>query len=121
MWEPQLDKGLNQGAKFERRKKPRISTPFPITVHGINEKGERYQFETLIDNLSVGGVYLRHGERIDPYSKLELFIQLSESAGKSAPVIKAEGIVLRTELKTDGLFGLAVVFTNHRFIQNKVS
>ena len=113
-----MDNPLYESVRTERRRKPRISTRFPITVRGINSEGKGYEAKTLIDNLSAGGVYLRLGEMVEPHSSLQVRIQLSESEAVAGPVIEAEGIVLRTEPGDDGLTGLAVVFTRHRFGRN---
>ena len=116
-----MDNPLFASAQAERRRKPRISTPFPITVRGVNSEGNGYEIKTLIDNLSTGGAYLRLDEKIEPHSSLHLRITLSESESVPGPVIEAEGIVLRTEPKANGLLGLAVLFTRHRFGRNKAA
>jgi hypothetical protein len=116
-----MDNPLYESVPTERRRKPRISTRFPITVRGINSEGKGYEIKTLIDNLSTGGAYLRLGEKIEPHSSLHLRIQLSESESVPGPVIEAEGIVLRTEPKANGLIGLAVLFTRHRFGRDKAA
>ena len=111
----------NRGVLSERRKKPRISTRFPIKVRGVRQGGERFEFETVIENLSASGVYLQSSERIEPQAKVELVIQLSESKTVPGLVVEAEGIVLRTEPRAAGLYGLAICFTRHRFAHQKAS
>jgi hypothetical protein len=118
---PRMNISFPEGVHTERRRKPRISTRFPITVRGVNANGKGYEFKTWIDNLSASGVYIQLGESIDPYSHLHLCIQLSESETLPGPVIEAEGIVLRTEPRANGLLGLAIVFTRHRFSRSKIA
>ena len=113
--------GQDTGAKSERRGKPRISTPFRAMVRGINISGERFEFATQLDNVSATGAYLQVSERVNQYSKLDLFIELSESENAPGPSVEAEGVVLRSEPKSNGFFGLAVVFTRHRFTKRKAS
>lgn len=113
--------GVYTGANAERRSKPRISTPFRAMVRGLSTTGERFEFETLLDNVSASGAYLQVSECVSQYSKLYLFIELSESENVPGPSIEAEGVVLRSEPKSNGFFGLAVVFTRHRFTKRRVS
>jgi hypothetical protein len=111
--------GLNSITKQERRGKLRISTPFHALVRGINASGKRFEFETLLDNVSASGAYLQISERVNQYSKLDLFIELTKSEDASGPLLEAEGVVLRLEPKSNGFFGLAVVFTSHRFTKKR--
>ena len=45
---------LNLGSPLsgERRSKPRIYIPFPATVQGVDESGNPFEVDTVIDNLS---------------------------------------------------------------------
>jgi hypothetical protein len=88
-------------------------------VRGINSSGKRFEFETMLDNVSASGAYLQLSERVNQYSKLDLFIELTKSEDASGPVLEAEGVVLRLEPKSNGFFGLAVVFTTHRFTKKR--
>jgi hypothetical protein len=111
--------GLYSGAKYERRGKLRVSTPFHAIVRGINASGKRFEFETMLDNVSASGAYVRVTERVNQYSKLSLLIELSQSEEAPGPSVEAEGVVLRLEPGSNGFFGLAVVFTRHRFIKKR--
>jgi hypothetical protein len=102
-------------AESERRRKPRIATPFPAIVRGVNEAGEAFEVESVLDNISSGGLYVRLGQRVKKKTKLEFFIRMSAAANAGAAMVQARGIVLRVEARPAGLFGLAVKLTHHRF------
>ena len=88
---------------------------FITRVRGINTTGEPFEVETALDNLSAGGLYIRLGQNVKENTKLELLIHLAESRDAVAPVVETKGVVLRSEQKPNGEFGIAVKFTRHRF------
>src|SRR5215467_9263386 len=104
------------GARRERRKKPRISTPFPTRVRGTNINGEAFEAESVLDNFSSGGLYLRLSHRVMEQAKLEFLIRMSGLGNGPAPTVEARGIVLRAEAKAGGILGLAVKLTHQRFM-----
>ena len=96
---------------MERRNKPRMSNPFRATVRGTDAFGKRFEADTVVDNLSTGGLYLRLAEIVKPRTKMQVIIWLSE-AGR----ILVNGEVLRVELQTDRRVGVAMAFKSHRFL-----
>lgn len=102
-------------AGHERRRKPRIATPFPTRVRGVNVAGEAFEVESVLDNLSSDGLYLRLGQQVKEKAKLEFLIRMSGVEQQQAPTIQAHGVVLRAEIKPGGIVGLAVKLTHHRF------
>jgi hypothetical protein len=99
----------------ERRRKPRIATPFPTRVRGVNAAGEAFEVESVLDNLSSDGLYLRLAHQVKEKAKLEFLIRMSGAEESQAPTVEARGVVLRAETKPGGIFGLAVKLTHHRF------
>lgn len=102
-------------AAYERRRKPRVFNRFITRVSGVNVSGEPFEIETALDNLSAGGLYIRLNERVKENTKLKLLIHFAESRDVVAPVVETQGIVLRSEQKLNGEYGIAVRFTRHRF------
>lgn len=102
----------------ERRVKPRIDRPFPATVRGMDAGGEAFEINTVLDNLSADGLYLRLRQRVQPGTVLSIIIRLSSAPmnGVHAPRIAIDGVVLRAELKPDGTCGIAIKLTHHRFL-----
>lgn len=102
----------------ERRSKPRIYDPFPVTVQGVDASGEAFKFKTVIDNLSAGGLYLRLTRCVEQGMMLSASIRLSTAPAHEmpAPHVTMHGVVLRTELKPSGACGVALAFTCHQFL-----
>jgi c-di-GMP-binding flagellar brake protein YcgR len=102
----------------ERRGKPRIDIPFPAKVRGVDANGEAFEIDSLLDNFSAGGLYLRLARRLDQGAELLVLVQLpAASAGEAgASKIEARGVILRAEPQADGACGVAVGFTNHKFV-----
>ena len=102
----------------ERRRKPRICQPFPATVQGKAARGERFETNTQLNNLSAGGLYMRLAQCVEPGAKLGAVIQFSTTRtnGVGAPRVAIEGVVLRVELNPNGAYGVALEFTHYRFL-----
>ena len=99
----------------ERRGRPRVEQPFPVTVRGVDAMGEPLDIDTVLDNMSVGGLYVRIPRRIEPGARLAVGIRLSERWDeRPAARVATRGVVLRVDSKPDGEHGLAVEFTRHR-------
>src|SRR5262245_29330904 len=61
-------------AGAERRRHPRLRKPFPATVRGVDAYGESFEADTVLDNLSAGGLYLRLGRCVKQKTKLFVII-----------------------------------------------
>jgi hypothetical protein len=119
-WLPRLKEadGLLEGPpSIERRKKPRIEVHFVARVRGVDTAGEAFDVDTLLDDLSASGLYLRMPKKIEVDGKLFIVIQLSPKLeGRPSGRIAIRAVVVRTDSYAEGLLGVGVSFTNHRFI-----
>jgi hypothetical protein len=88
-----------------------------MLVEGQDSAGRPFKIETVLDNLSVTGLYFRVIPQLKQGTALSIVIRLSGSIAKvgPAPTIKIEGTVLRVEPK-NGACGVAVAINSHRFI-----
>ena len=111
-----MAKDWSPSRRQERRKKPRISTPFPTRVRGMDSSGEAFEAECVLDNFSSGGLYIRLTQSVMEQAKLELLIRMVRAGNTLAPTVEAQGVVLRAEAKPGGILGLAVKLTHHRFM-----
>jgi hypothetical protein len=102
----------------ERRHHPRIYEPFPVTVRGVDADGQAFTLNTVVDNFSAGGLYLRLSRRVAPGAKLFAIVRLSTSQAPevAAARVATRGILLRVEPQPAGVWGAAVAFTRHRFL-----
>ncbi len=102
----------------ERRGKPRIQESFPVTVRGVDKRGDAFDIETVVENISASGAYLFIEKRVEERTKLSLVVRFSqprESKGPAASVA-ARGVVRRVETKSPGCYGIAIEFRQHRFL-----
>ena len=101
---------------IDRRSKSRICAPFSVAVRGVDANGERFKFETVVDNVSSTGLYLYSPRPLVTGSRLFLIVRFStpDTDEALAPRFAMLGIVRRAELKTDGMYGAAIAFTNQR-------
>ena len=102
----------------ERRQSKRLSGPFPALVRGVEVGGQLFMTETVLDNFSAGGLYMRTTQRLAPGMKLFAVVHLvtSPPSGTPAPRVAVRGVVLRAELLPDGRYGVGMQFTQHRFL-----
>jgi hypothetical protein len=100
----------------EQRKQQRIYEPFPAKIAGKGPGGDSFEAETLLDDLSAGGLYTRLDRHIDTGAKLSFEIRLAraESHENVGQRVAAEGVVLRSEPQPDGRCGIAVRFTRYK-------
>jgi hypothetical protein len=83
----------------------------------MDSEGRRFKEETLIENLSSGGLYLRLSRAVPIGSAVALAARLSttdEIAGGLR--LAARGTVMRVEPKPDGAYGVAVRFNQRRVL-----
>ena len=101
----------------ERRGKARIYVPFRATVKGKDKAGEAFCVETIVDNISSDGLYLRIMPRVERGAKLAIRLGLLIPPDMLDEVSRfsIEGVVVRSDEKSGGVFGVAVNFENVSF------
>jgi hypothetical protein len=102
----------------ERRKNPRIYEPFPVTVHCHDHETGGFRANTVVDDLSASGLYVKLPKKLECGTKIYIVIRFSLSPEKAlrAPRIATDGEVTRVEPKPDGLWGISVSFRRQHFI-----
>ena len=102
----------------DRRRKPRIYEPFAARVRGVDGRGDPFEVEAVLDNLSAGGLYLRLKRRIEAGAKLFIFFRLATRLTPEAKGMRvaARSRVLRSEPRPDGACGVAVVFERYHHL-----
>lgn len=102
----------------DRRGKPRICVPFYARVEGKDDTGEEFSIQTVLDNLSVNGLYLRIMPCVEEGARLAIELGLLTPPGvtEGATRFSIEGVVVRSERKTGGACGVAVNFESVRFV-----
>ena len=75
---------------------------------------QTFKEETVLQNLSAGGLYLRLKRMVREGAEVPLAVRLS-TAERDGPVLRlgARGTVLRVEPQWDGSYGVAVEFLRH--------
>jgi hypothetical protein len=123
MWRDDGNRGprsdaLPYYASQERRASPRIETPFPAAVRGIDIDEQPFEEYAVLDNLSSGGLYLRLTRQVRQGTRLFILIRLSIvlAADRSTAGIAIRGMALRVEPRPGGIFGTAISLAHHRFI-----
>jgi len=110
---------LTADARVERRSKPRMAASFPATVHGINEHGEPFKVDTVIDNISAGGLFLWLPQCLEQGAGLLVVSRMAKpdnGTAATAPVVAMHGTVLRARQVQGGLCGVAMKITRHEFL-----
>ena len=101
----------------ERRSRTRICVPFAAKVEGTDAKGEEFVIETVLDNLSSNGLYLRMIPAVVTGARLTIVVNLATSprATDDASRFSINGSVLRTDTIAGGILGVAVGFDHVHF------
>ena len=102
----------------ERRFSPRVKVSFPARVRGIDVSGRTIREDTVLDNLSDGGAYLRLTRKVREGSDVMVAARLSTVIDPRVLALRlaARGTVLRTEPQRDGTWGVAVEFRRRRVL-----
>lgn len=101
------------GDRIERRKKTRIWLPFSVRVQGVDAEGESFVADTVVENLSTGGIYVHLPFRVSEGQELLIVIRLSVSQTGNAVQVEARGPVVRVEPKPHQSFGVALAFIEY--------
>ena len=102
----------------ERRRKLRIDCAFPAIVRGHAPDGNPFAASAVLKNFSACGLYLRLDRQVEPDRELFILVRLSQKAqnNKQTHSIAIRGIVVRSELQSDGIAGIAVRFLRYRLL-----
>lgn len=95
----------------DMRKSARVYGSFPIRMRGFDGSGCMFEANSLVDNISSGGLYMQVGRPPGEGSRLFAVVQLVGGA-----TIAARGFVARVEPRPHGLSGVAVRFTRTRLL-----
>jgi PilZ domain len=110
--------GMTTNPPVERRARQRMAIPYPARVRGINDQGQQFREDTILDNISMGGMYLQLSQCLVPGSQVTVAVRLSinPSGEEPAPRLAAHGEVLRAEVQSNGRCGIAVQFKSRRIL-----
>ena len=61
----------------DRRRHPRLYTPFPATLRGKDASGESFEVNAVLDNISAGGLYVRLERCVKRGTRLFVIVRLS--------------------------------------------
>jgi hypothetical protein len=102
--------GYYRQSGCERRLKPRIAAYIPARIRGLDSDGKAFDLNTVLDNLSAGGLYVRWSRRVQTNSALFAVLSIAELK------VAARCIVCRIEQLEDGSYGLGVRFKRYRLL-----
>jgi hypothetical protein len=97
----------------EKRKQPRFNGVFPVLLRIPGQRGEQPEPHTLADNVSQGGLYLQLPYALDAGTALCALIKFPSGAK-----LAVYGQVVRTEQKSQVLFGMAICFRRTRLLSS---
>jgi hypothetical protein len=102
----------------EHRVSERLMVPYPARLWGRDSEGRSFKEDTVLDDLSVGGLHLRLTRDIPQGSDVSVAARLSAAPVGQGPTLRlvARGIIRRTKLLPDGTWGVAVEFTRRRVL-----
>ena len=102
----------------DRRRKPRTHEPFGARVRGFDGRGDPFDLEAALDNLSAGGLHMRLKQHVEEGLQLFIFLQLATRLmpGSKGLRVAAHGRVVRSEPQPDGAWGVAVAFERYHYL-----
>lgn len=114
---PSDRRGAQRPTSSDRRKF-RMSGPCAAFVQGVDAKGQAFRNAAVLDNVSAGGLYLRLRSDLPVGEKIFVVFAFSPQTVVAAqgPKVATRGVVHRVEQQSDGAYGVAVRFQQHRFL-----
>lgn len=103
-------------AERERRRSLRVEARFPAVVRGVDDRGRRFEYDAVIEQLSGCCIGLRMRHPLRPGTNLFVLIRLALTGLRSAASVAVRGQVVAAEARADGLYAVKAEFTHHRFI-----
>jgi hypothetical protein len=102
---------------LERRRKPRITLPFPLTIRGSDGKGTRFTTTAVVMSLCCQGVSFRVLHPIEPGVRVFLLIRLSTTPSEQpAPHVAAHVRVQRIMHEINKGYVVAGEIIHQRFL-----
>ena len=103
--------------KRDRRINGRVVIPYPARFFGVDIDGRFFKETTHVENISACGVYMRLKKGVRLMSRVGVAVRLSYGpTTEPALRLATRGIVVRTEVLTDGTFGVAIEFLRRRML-----
>ena len=114
----EMNSSSSDYSRVERRGKVRNYEPFSVKVQYADPNGNFFEIDTVLDNLSTSGLYLRMAQKVHAGDKLSIRINLPPVSDVAAPGlnVSTEGEVLRVDPLRNDKFGVAVRFTRYRVL-----
>ena len=99
----------------ERRRSPRLNHPFPATLRGTDAMGQWVDIDTVLDNMSANGLYVRISRQLEPGARITVGIALKRSdQWEPTACVAMRGVVMRVEQPRRGEYGTAIAFKRYR-------
>jgi hypothetical protein len=99
-----------------------IKEPFPAIVRGQNARGEEFEEQVILENLSGRSVTLKLSQSLAVGSKLFVAIRLSTAPlAEPALGIAVRGVVACTAPRMDQNWNAVIAIANYRFLYTKTS
>ncbi len=100
----------------DRRLKPRITCDYPAVIKGRDGRGNKYEENGKLANLSASGLFMWVNRDIPPGSRLTITVYLSSPGLENkSHKLSTNCIVVRSEPQASEQCGVAVKFTSYRF------
>ena len=102
----------------ESRSSARVSVPYIARLWSLGAAGRPWKEDTVLDNISAGGLYLRLKRHIQEGAHVHVAVRLSTAQAENIPGLRlaAHGVVLRTESQPGSTCGVAVEFSRRRIL-----
>jgi hypothetical protein len=95
--------------------------PFPAMLRGVDQAGDRFRIDALLDNFSAAGLFIRLMRPIEPGTTMFVVVRFTVGpAAKPAPGVAARGVVVWAQPQI-GAWGVAVKFVRQRFLYTPLS
>jgi hypothetical protein len=93
--------------------------PYVVRLRGVDSDGQWFKEDTLLENLSGGGLYVQLARKLVEGTHVSVAVRLSTAPAAEVPAalrLAARGTVLRVEHLSTGRYGTAIEFNRRRVL-----
>lgn len=107
----------NNAFTTEKRFYERVKCEYSAIVRGSFQDGKKFEEYAIVTNLSACGAYLLLSRNIEVGQILSMKIAFpTGSLDLGSSKLAATGLVVRTEIQSESVLGIAIEFQNYRFL-----
>ena len=110
---------MSSDRRTARQSSLRVYQPCPVTVRGVDARGEAFEVHTVLESISTDDLSVRLWRRVEIGKQLFTVVRFSQGneMALSGAHVAMRGVVVHTEPLPSEEWDVTIAFTRHRFLR----